>query len=259
MAARGPRHLRATTNVVLSALLQAAEQGAHDRPLSIEALRGIVSGLETSSSFDPFFRRAWDEVVAIVESEKVEAQRTNAFGRLMIHPLGPLFEAGAFDRAILPNIFSFLHLVLGDDAELFGVTCREVVDDLKQTLGGDFCWDDFYEDPRAKPIQWRTLVRIAASFKRWDVRKDWFIKLMQYTPTSVSMGQSAFVVRDNADQDRLEPRVFTNREFCQFFHALFAPLVDISKADEMRFQREFGADTHHLIGQFLVNLTACSG
>lgn len=255
MGARGPKHLRRTTNVVLDALLKAAE-AFHDRPMSHTALRQSVEALKTSPDFDEFYRRAYREMMEIVENEKLEQRRTNAFGRLIIHPLGGLFAEGALDRDILPNIFSFIHLVLGDDAEAYGERCSDIVRGMKEEMGDDFSWDAFYDEPRAKLVQWHSLARIATSFRRWDLRKDWFIKLMQYTPTTVSLGQNAFVVREH-EHDHEDPRVFGEREFCQFFQALFTPLTQISPADEERFRKEFGTDPHHLIGQFLVHLASC--
>jgi hypothetical protein len=256
MGARGPRHLRQTTNVVLDALVTAVEQAAHGQPLSKRMLEDIVAGLKVSPGFDDFYRHCYRELMDIVENERLEQRRTNPFGRLVIHALGKLFDQGNITRDLLPNTFSFIHLVLGDEADIYGERCHDILKSLKDDLRDDFIWDAFYSDPRSKLILWHTLVRIAASFKRWDVRKDWFIKLMQYRPTTVSLGSNAFVTREHDAGD--EHRVFGEREFCQFFHALFEPLKDLPPSDDVLFRKEFGADPHHLIGPFLVNLTMCA-
>jgi hypothetical protein len=256
MGSRGPKLLRRTTNVVLDALLQAADTAYRGKPLTREALHDIVDGLKISAQFDEFYRRAYRELMEVVDEEKLEQRRQNAFGRLMVHPISELFDKEILDREILPNVFSFFHLVLGDDAESFGERCMERVRELREELGEDFSWDAFYEDPQAKKVLWHTLVRIANSFKRWDVRKDWFMKLMQYTPSTVSLGSTAFVVREHGNGHE-EPHVFGNHQFCAFFQALFSPLTDMPKADEALFRDEFGSDPHHLIGQFLVHLASC--
>ena len=257
MSSRAAGHLRKTTNAVLDALIQAAERSCPDIASGMDTLHGVVANLKTSTAFDEFYEHAYKELLSIIEDEDLQQQRTNAFGRLMIHPLTETFESGALDRSILQNVFSFFRLILGDDDEKFGETCAEVFRDLKETMQGDFSWDAFYGDPRAKRIQWHTLTRIAASFKRWDIRKDWFMKLMQYTPTTVSMGQSAFVVKDNREHEPAEPRVFDNHEFCMFFQGLFMPLTEISAADEALFRQEFGGGPHQLISPFLLHLAAC--
>lgn len=254
MGSRGPRLLRRTTNNVLDALLKAAEAAWKGHPNEMAALRDVITGLEASAQFDEFYRRAYGELLDVVEQEKMEQRRTNAFGRLMVHHLSPLFQAGTLNRDFLPNIFSFFHLVLGDDGGFYGEECLKLVADLKQSLGEDFTWDAYYDSPEAKIILWRTLTRIAASFKRWDLRKDWFVKLMQYTPTTVSLGSNSFVTRE---VDHEEPHVFGDRQFCAFFQALFLPLTEMNGNDEAAFKKEFGADPHHLIGPFLVHLASC--
>lgn len=254
MASRGPRLLRRTTNHVLDALLKAAEAAWPGRGKELTTLRDIIKALEASAQFDEFYQRAFADMVAVVEQEKIEQQRANAFGRLMIHPLSPLFETGTLERVFLPNIFSFFHLVLGDDSGGYGERCQALVAELREELGEDFSWDAFYSCDEAKRMQWHCLTRIAASFKRWDVRKDWFMKLMQYTPTSVSLGSTAFLTRE-IDHD--EPHVFNDHHFCAFFHALFSPLVEMTPKEETEFKKEFGTDAHHMIGPFLVHLAAC--
>jgi hypothetical protein len=255
MGARGPRHLRKTTNVVLDALVTAVEQAGHGQPLGMSALLGIVAGLKVSASFDDFYHRSYREMMDIVESEKREQRRTNAFGRLVIHPLSPLFEAESLDRALVSNIFSFLHLVLGDEAEVYSKRCNDIIQALKDDSGDEFTWDQFYDDSEAKLVLWHTLIHISASFRRYELRKDWFIKLMQYRPSTVSLASNAFVTRDHDPNE--EPLVFGEREFCMFFHALFDPLTELPPKDDAAFRKEFGSDPHHLIGGFLVNLSMC--
>lgn len=255
MGTRGPKFIRTTTNHVLDALVQAAEQSYRDHPVGMNVLKDIVETLKVSGQFDTFYHRAYREMMEIVEAEKLEQKRTNAFGRLLFHSLSDSFDSGALDREILPNVFSFVHLVLGEDGDLYGEQCQSIVKEMREQTVDAFDWDDFYQDKRVKIIQWHTLVRIAASFKRWDLRKDWFMKLMQYTPTTVSLGSNAFVVREHDHHD--EPRVFSERDFCTFFQVLFKPLSEMKPEDEVLFRQEFGTDPHHHIGPFLVHLAAC--
>jgi len=256
MGSRGPKFLRKTTNVVLDALLHAAENAYSGKPLTREVLHDIVEGLKISSQFEDFYRRAYRELLDVVDEEKLEQKRQNAFGRLMVHPISELLNKGILSRDILPNIFQFFHLILGDEADEMGRRCHERVHEMRDELAENFSWDAFYDDPQSKAVLWHTLLRIANSFKRWDVRKDWFMKLMQYTPSTVSTGSNSFVVREH-DHSHDEPWVFGNHQFCAFFHALFSPLTDMDKADEKAFREQFGTDPHHLLGQFLVHLASC--
>lgn len=256
MTGRGPDHLRNTTNIVLDALVRAAEQSLHGQPIDMRTLESLVDELKQSAAFDDFYHRSYREMMEVVEGESLEQRRTNAFGRLMLHPLSPLFSEERLDRLLVPNIFNFLRLVLGDEDEaVLSERCAGIVKALRDDLGDSFTWDVFYADPEAKIVQWQVLVKIAASFKRYDLRKDWFLKLMQYRPTTVSLASNAFITKDHGPYE--DPIQFGEREFCLFFHALFDPLTDLDRRDSEAFQKEFGSDPHHLIGGFLVNLATC--
>lgn len=256
MTGRGPEHLRKTTNVVLDALVRAAEQALHGQPIDMRTLEALVAELKQSSAFDGFYHRSYREMMELVEGESIEQRRANAFGRLMLHPLSDLFASERLDRVLVPNIFSFLRMVVGDEEEAqYAARCSEIVKTLRDDLGDGFSWDAFYDDPEAKVVLWHVLVKIAASFKRYDLRKDWFIKLMQYRPTTVSLASNAFITKDHSPYD--DPIQFGEREFCMFFHAMFDPLQNLNRKDEAAFQKEFGTDPHHLIGGFLVNLATC--
>jgi len=257
MTGRGPEHLRKTTNVVLDALVRAAEQALHGHAIDMRTLEALVAELKDSIAFDDFYHRSYRELMEVVAGDSIEQRRTNAFGRLMMHPLSELFSEERLDRVLVPNIFSFLRMVLGEEEEaVYAERCKAIVGALRDDLADSFTWDAFYADPEAKIVLWHVLVRISASFKRYDLRKDWFIKLMQYRPTTVSLASNAFVTKEHSPYE--DPIKFGEREFCMFFHALFDPLQNLDRKDEAAFLKEFGADPHHLIGGFLVNLSTCA-
>ena len=254
MGDSGPLHLRRTTNVVLDALVQAVERAAAGRPLSLELLDSVVAGLKTQSSFESFYQRAFDELREIVEAERSDRRRANAFGRLMVEPLREAFDQGRLDRALTPALFSFLHMVLGDEAEAMAARCAAIVDERRAERGGAFVWADFYGDAEARRLQWGALVQVARSFKRFELRKDWFVKLMQYRPTAVSLASNAFVPLDSDGPG--EAVVFGDAEFVVLFRALFRPLVEIAPLEEPQFVRAFGAGVEDLVGPFLDQVEA---
>lgn len=255
MAARGPLHLRKVTNVMLDALVQAAERAGQGRPLSLSLLENVVAGLKASADFEPFYQRSYHELLEIIDGDRSEQRRVNAFGRLMFDPLGRLFDQGRLDRVLIVNLFSFLHMILGDEEERIATRCRDIVELLREERGESFLWSDFSGDPEAKLILWRTLIAIAGSFRRFDPRKDWFIKLMMYRPSSVSVASNAFVPIES--DPNAEMIAFGEAEFGLLFSALFEPLVDLSPRDHVAFVREFGAEPQALVGDFLDHLARC--
>jgi hypothetical protein len=252
MTRRGPQHLRKITNVMLDALVRAAERAGQGRALSRPLLESVVEGIKTSREFDPFFERSYQEMLEIIEADRAEQRRFNVFGRLMIEPLGRLFETGRLDRALVSNLFAFLHMILGDEAERTANRCREIVELLREERGDAFLWSDFFADAEARSIRWRTLIAIARSFKRFEPRKDWFIRLMMNRPTSISIASNAFVPVETDPAAEMIP--FGEEEFVVLFTALFAPLIEISPREQLAFEREFGATPEALTGEFLDHL-----
>jgi len=255
MGDQGPAYLRKVTNDVLDALVQAAERAAAGRPLSVGLLEEIVAGLKDSAAFDDFYRRSFAEIAGIVGAEDIDQRRTNAFGRLMIHPLDPLFDSGALDRAVIGNLFSFLLMVLGEEAEANAVRCRDVLATLREELGTSFSWEAFFDDPEVRLVEWRVLLQVAELFKRFDVRKDWFIKLMLHRQNTVSVASNAFYTLEH--EAVAEPITFGDQEFALIFHAWFDPLETLSPRDDLAFRRAFGAPPRARIGAFLTHLAGC--
>lgn len=255
MGDEGPAYLRKVTNDVLDALVKAAERAAPGRSLSVDLLEEIVAGLKDSAAFDDFYRRSFSEIAEIVGAEGIDRRRTNAFGRLMIHPLDPLFDTGVLDRAVIGNLFSFLLMVLGEEAEANATRCRDILASLREEMGTSFGWDAFFNDPEIRLVEWRVLLQVADLFKRFDVRKDWFIKLMLHRPNTVSVASNAFYTLDH--ETVAEPIVFGENEFALIFHAWFDPFESLSPRDELAFRRAFGAPPHARIGAFLTHLAGC--
>jgi len=255
MGETGPEHLRKTTNVVLDALVQAAERAAGGRPLPVPLLIEIVAGLKSSAAFDEFYQRSYAEIATQVTNAEFDSRRTNAFGRLILHPLDPLFDAGRLDRALIPNLFNFLHLALGEEADAHALRCRDIVTALREELGTSFTWDAFYENGEAKQVTWRVLLRIAESFRRFELRRDWFIKLMQHRQNTVSLASNAFYAVEH--DPAAEPIAFETGEFAALFHAWFDPVEQMSPRDELAFRQACGKGVRELLGPFLTRLAAC--
>lgn len=255
MGEAGPDQLRKTTNVVLDALVQAAERAAGGRPLPVPLLVEIVAGLKQSAAFDDFYQRSYAEIAAQAASAEIDSRRTNAFGRLMLHPLDPLFDSGRLDRALIANLFNFLHLALGEEADAHAALCRDRIAALREELGPSFTWDAFYDDDAIKAVYWKVLLRIAESFRRFELRRDWFIKLMQHRQNTVSLGSNAFYAVEH--DPAAEPIPFEDGEFALLLHAWFDPLEDLSPRDLLAFRHACGKAPRDLIGPFLTRLAAC--
>jgi hypothetical protein len=202
-------------------------------------LRKVAEALKASPDFDALFDRAFTDVqnqaLSHALAQAHDAQRVELFHRVMTHPLDPLLDAEVISRDALPNFFNFLRLVLGDAVDEFQQRCVDAHDEIKANAGENFTWEMLYADNRAKLVLYEVLARIADAFKRFDARKDWFIGLMQYSPTTIGVASNVFVPNPKAGK-----WVFGEAEFTKMFQHLFQPVRRLSQRDHELFATKLG-------------------
>ena len=236
----GPDQIRVIVNTVLEALQSALAGQARNGAISMSAMDAVLAQFMESGEFAPYYRQAFETLAARLSPVAVEDRRANALGRLLIHPLSPKFADGTLDRQNLFNLFQAFRLILGDEEEQLGAQCMAITGELRERRGVSFIWDDFYRDAGAVRVGWTVLAKIATAFKRWDVRKDWFLKLMQYQRNTVSLGPMAFQVKDPAHGEPAQVKPFTEADFAEVFRGLFAPIAQLTPMDLAAFRSHVG-------------------
>ncbi len=239
----GPDRLRDIVNRMLEAVLQTLAQESKGGALGQAQVNAVFDRFIAGDEYSQFYEDAYQDLLAGMSVQGIDCRRLDPFGRLMVQPLCGLFDADLFERDILPNLFTFFRMVLGDDETRFGQDCQAIVDRLKAQAKDSFIWDQYYRDTEARKIYAQVLLRIANLFKRWDLRKDWFLKLMQYTPTTSSLGPMAFQVREPASHDGSPPLVFGEAEFTRMFKALFDEFARLTPSELTQFCKEFGDES----------------
>jgi hypothetical protein len=237
----GPRKIRDTANTLLDAFVRAVERAYEGRPVSAAELQRVADTLKISHDFDAIYEKTFNDLqtqaVAYAMAQSHDSQRVELFHRVITHPLGPMLEAETLSRDALPNFFNFLRLVLGEEVDAFQQRCMDAYDDLKKKQGESFDWNMLYADDRAKAVVYSVLQRIAAAFKRFDVRKQWFIDLMQYQPTNIGIATNVFVPNPHRDKNWN----FGEAEFKQMLKCLFAPVRKMTDGERALFEKEVGA------------------
>ncbi len=250
MSDRGLRLLRDSANQLLDALVKATQQAHGDRPVTVADLRKVADGLKTSPELDRFYEKTFADLQGLTLSEAHDAQRVEMFHRLITHPLDKLLDSEEVSREALPNFFNSLRMMLGDEVDALQLRCAEIHDDLKAKHGDGFTWDMFYADPRAKLVLQQVLIRIAEAFKRFDVRRDWFIGLMQYSPANISIATNAYIANTHRDKSW----IFGPENFRHMFEHLFASVRSMSDSDAAQFTKTFGKSPEEAFGALFRNL-----
>jgi hypothetical protein len=247
----GRDNLRRLVTHVLDAFVEAMDRQHGGSVVTITEMKAVARALENSTTLDAVIGATYNRVRDDAAKELVRNRRREPFKRLVCHPLSDALDGGRLSRDILPNYFNFLHLVLGDESEALSRLCVTICKDEKHEDGVD--WDAFYADDRAKYVLWTVLHRIAASFRRFDVRRDWFIGLMQNKQTAVSIGSNAFVPLPPESEPE-KPHPFGAEAFNILFAALFGPMRKLSIEDEAHFTEVMQEAPEKVFGEMWANL-----
>lgn len=246
----GPDYLRRMTNMVLDALLRGVREGYAQRPLAATDLERIVEATRNSTDLDHFYRASFDELMRLMAEEQNRKARVNAFGRLIVHPLEPLFESGELDRRVIGNFFFFVRSLFGEQLDEFAEQAATVAEELQIAGDKPFDWQRFYADPRMKRIYYTVMQRVVRAFRVFETRKDWVMKVMQHDPTTVSLSSTVYIERSFDGQ----PLPFGDAEFYKFFDYLVRPLGSLEGADKALFAEVTGEDPAAVFGGFLREL-----
>jgi len=186
----------------------------------LDTICGRVLGVQ---SVQANLMTTFNGCMSAAKTRYIDARRTNAFTRLMMRPLEPLFDDPA-SGVTRQHIFSLRHaltLLLSEprqnemarQASLIAARYHdnEVTD-----------WEAFFADPDAIMLRELALLSIAKGFEgRFATRRDWFITLMNTNPASVALGSSAFAMRP-ADERETPP--FTKATFTALMLSWMAPV-----------------------------------
>jgi hypothetical protein len=238
------------TNKVLDALLQGVAAEAAKAPLTHERLARLIEVMKSAPEYDHFYRASYDGLQKLAEDDQRRSARVNAFGRLLVHPLDPLFAENRLDRRLIGNFFFFVRSLFGDQVDTMAEEAAQLAEELRAAEGGQLDWARFYAEPRAKRIYFSVMSRMIRAFRSFDARRDWTMKVMQHDPTAVGLSSNVYVERPFEGQ----ALPFGNREFYLFFDGLIRPLVRLSPEDAKLFTEATGENATQAAGDFLAKL-----
>ncbi len=252
MASGATTALRRQMAATLDMAAQVIDATIRERALRPGDGKRLIDALKQSPWFDGLASRALMAIEA--ELPHVERdRRKDLFQRLMVWPLESLLASGMIDRRYLSNYFAFYRHLLGDDRDELQIECDAVADEIF-VHGSDRNWAAFYQDPRIQGVYFKVLARIARSFARFDLRRQWFIDLMSYDPATEAV--SAHVYIPSKDHEALPP--FTGQQFRLLFNALFASVRHLTPEQRAIVQERLKMTPEQAFGRFLATLDEAS-
>ncbi|KIL99129.1 hypothetical protein CCC_03347 [Paramagnetospirillum magnetotacticum MS-1] len=186
---------------------------------------------------------------------RIEQQRTDFMGRIITRPFSDYFDDknSGIERKHLPQFFAAVRMIIGE--EPFDVLRGRAnkAAERHRTEEGMVAWGDFYADDDARAVFEDVLVTMARSFRRFEPRKDWFLIIMNSSPSSVSTASNAFIPKRPEDKVLRE---FSEAHMVRLFQALFASCRPDTFTPERRtaFMEKWGSEPEKIFGPLFVNL-----
>ncbi len=192
--------------------------------LSVSDLKELNKDFaEKTAEMKVAIEKSFDEYVVDHERKSWKNLRTRPFDRMIVKTFSHLLEDESrkirrsehVSRRMLPGFFIALNLMLGTDVrDGFQGKCRAIVKIANQQNGGDFDWDDIYENDDARALVFDALVDIAGNFSDLNKRRDWFVDLIN---SHLETGA------DTIDEEN-QHWAMTPQGFDEFFDALISEL-----------------------------------
>ncbi len=255
VAAPGSR-CRRTSGLVVRAFIGLLDEAAVDGRVEMADVRRVGAALMSAEGpLAAVYAQAEANCEKIFAAVATERHRGDRLGRLLVSTFSPLLDdpAAGLERKHLGQFFAAVRMIVGEQTyDELKARCFSIAE-AHRTPDGLVDWKGFYRNPESRVVLERVLVTVARSFRRFDPRKDWFLILMNQSPTSTSLGSSAFVPKKRDDKS---PGAFTEGHMCRLFKALFADMRPDS-FDKLRrdaFIERWGVTPEDIFGPLFVEL-----
>lgn len=252
------KRCRDMVSVAIRAFVDLMQDASVDGKVSLEHARRIAGAiLAAGGPLAAYYSRTEQLCDAAALLGTVESKRTDFLGRLLTEPFAALLDdpASGFDRKRLTQFFAAIRMIVGDETDTQLRARCAVLAEAHRIDQGLIDWDSFYADPDAEQVLEQVLVTMARSFRRFEPRKDWFMIVMNSTPSSVSLGQNVFMPKKAEDKVVAE---FTEAQMVTLFEALFARFRPdhMNKVRRNTFVARWGSGPEKLIGPLFTELAA---
>ena len=247
---------RDTASVVVRALINLMEEAAVDGKVAIADIHHIAAAvMEAGGPLANFYARTECRCETAFAMAVIERQRSDFFGRLLCSTFEPLLNKSdsGVQRKNLPQFFAAVRMMLGEDLhEEMKSRCTWLVE-RSRGEDGLIDWPAYFADDEARLLLEQVLVTIARSFRRFEPRKDWFLIVMNSSPSAVSLGSSAFVPKRQEDK---VTRGFNDIHMVRLFEAMFASVRAETFNPERRqaFVERWGSEPQKVFGPLFVEI-----
>ena len=256
----GGQRCRQTAGIVVRAFVNLMEEVAVGGQVSLDDVRRIGEAVMAAGGpLASFYSRTESRCETGFAMAAVERQRTDFFGRLICSTFEHLLDQkdSGIQRKNLQQYFAAIRMMLGEDThEEMKSRCTWLVE-RNRDEAGLIDWPRYFADPESRQVIEQVLVTVARSFRRFEPRKDWFLIVMNSSPSAVSLGSSVFVPKRQEDK---VTRGFNDIHMVRLFEAMFASMRSETFDPERRkaFVERWGSEPEKIFGPLFVEILRMS-
>lgn len=226
--------------------LQLAKERAENGHVSVASLDFVAQAIQS----DPEVRRKYcdahfENCATHMRNSVQMAPRINVYGRIIAQPFERLIKTSPtiIPSAQLANFFHAMENILGRaEYEGFMERSLRLMGELSYELGNSFSYEDLYAHPDCWDIRWDSQMAMAAFFQKFQIRKDWFKRIMQSNPETPGLGVGRFPYADFH---------FKAQMMC-----VFEDFTNLSDEERARFEQRYNKAQRKALSAFLANIAA---
>lgn len=252
----GGKRCRGVAGIAVRALIDLLDESAVDGAVSMDVVRRIANAvLSARGPLSDYYANWEDGCDSAFALRRIERQRTDFIGRIVTQPFALLLDDpdSGIERKNLLQFFAAVRMIIGEEPfEKLRTRANEAAE-RHRTPEFAVAWDDFYRDFDVIQIFETMAVAIARSFRRFEPRKDWFLIIMNSSPSSISTSSNAFIPRKA--EDKLT-REFGETQMSRLLLALFSQFRMETFTPERKagFMERWGSEPEKVFGPLFVSL-----
>lgn len=254
----GGKRCRGVAGIAIRALIDLLDESATDGAVTMDVVRRIANAvLSARGPLSDYYANWENGCNSAFALRRIEQQRTDFIGRVIAHPFATLLDDkhSGIERKNLPQFFAAARMIVGDEPFDGLRTRANEAAERHRTPEGMVAWEDFYRDFDVLQIFETMAVAMARSFRRFEPRKDWFLIIMNSSPSSISTASNAFIPKKAEDK---VTREFNEIHMVRLFQALFSEFRPETFTPERKavFMERWGTEPDKIFGPLFVSLLA---
>ncbi|NVJ90743.1 MAG: hypothetical protein HWE34_03745 [Methylocystaceae bacterium] len=235
-----------TFTSAIDLFLQLAKEQAENGQVSLATLDFVAQAIQTDPDVrEKYCDAQFEKCAGHMRMSIRNAPRINVYGRIVSQPFEHLLknEPPVMASAQLNNFFHAIEIILGRAKyESFMERSLRMMDRLSQEHGSSFRYAHLYDDSECWDIRWDSFMALAGFFSKFQMRKDWYKRVMQSDPETPGVGLGAYP--------------FSDFQFKTQMMCIFSDFTNFDDTERAHFEERYTKRERKELSAFLANVAA---